>query len=181
MQGFLTITDRALAYIDASATGNPQLRAFDWALSIKNLSVSDPRTMAGSIAAGASATVFDGSRATTLDGTTAFDSSLSSLDAGTRYRFTWTAGTDPTLRTDRALTLSASNVTVAVNANSTMNLSIDAGAFTGVVAGDIVFIPGVGTGDSASVFSESNTGFWTVRMNCPDYGFAACKNGGCVN
>lgn len=165
MNGFLTITSRALAFLDASATSNPQLKAFDWALGaggIRSLSVVDPKTFAGSIAAGASATVFDGTRSTTIDGTSAFTSTLSALDAGSRYRFTWVGGTNPTLRTDRGLTLNAQNLTVVVNADLTVNLSTGGGTFGTVVAGDTVFVPHTTTGDAANVFSTSNAGFWTV-------------------
>lgn len=162
MDGFLTITNRALAFHDLTPNSQPQLKAYDWAYTAKTLSVSDPKTYAGTIAAGGSALIFDGTRATTLDGTSAFSVALSPLDAGTRYRFTWTGGTNPTLRTDRALTLSTQAVTVAVNADSTVNVTLGGGTFAGVVAGDTVFIPGLSTGDSATVFSEVNVGFWVV-------------------
>jgi hypothetical protein len=163
MDGFLTLTNRALAFYDAEATSQPQQKAFDWTFTgVKAVSVKDPKSHGGSIPIGGSATVFDGTRATTLDGTSAFSVALSVLDAGTRYRFTWTGGTNPTLRTDRGLTLNAQSVTVAVLANSTVSLTLGGGTFAGTIVGDVVFIPGLSTGDSATVFNESNTGFWTV-------------------
>ena len=138
------------------------MRNFDWALSIKSLSVTDPKSFSGSLIAGASVTVFDGTRSTTLDGTTAFDVSLSPMDAGTRYRFTFSAGTDPSLRTDRTLSLSGQAVTVTLNANASVNMTLGGGAFTGVVVGDTIFIPGPSTGDSTTVFGPANEGVWTV-------------------
>lgn len=161
MNGFLTVANKCLAYYDDAATNQPQQKAFDWGLSIKSASIADPRTFGGVLAAGSSVTVFDGTRATSVDGSTAFDSSLSSLDAGTRYRFTWTGGTNPTLRTDRSLASSGTNVAVSLNADSTVNITTD-GSFGSTAVGDTVFIPGVSTGDSAGPFSDSNTGFWTV-------------------
>jgi hypothetical protein len=159
---FLAISNRAVAYSDVEATSNPSLKNFDWALSIKNLSVTDPKSFSGSVPNGSSVTVFDGTRTTTLAGDTAFGVSLSSLDAGTRYRFTWSGGTNPTLRTDRALTLTGQTVTVTQNTDYSVNMSLGAGAFTGVVVGDSVFIPHTTTGDTANVFSTSNAGLWTV-------------------
>lgn len=165
MNGFLTITNRALAFHDSEATSQPGMKAYDWTMGgagIKSLSVADPKTYGGTIAASATETVFDGTRTTSLDGTTAFASTLSTLDAGSRYRFTWTGGTNPTLRTDRGLTLATQSATFAVNTDSTVNLTIGGGTFGTTVAGDIIFIPGVTTGDAASVFSELNVGFWSV-------------------
>lgn len=163
MDGFLTITNRALAFSDVEATSQPQLKEFDWTYTgAKALPCQDPKSHGGKIPAGGSQIVFDGSRATTLDGTTAFGVALSPLDAGTRYRFSWTGGTNPSLRTDRGLTLSGQTATVAVNADSTVNLTLGGGTFAGVIAGDTVLIPGVGTGDAANVFSEVNVGFWVV-------------------
>jgi len=55
-------------------------------------------------------------------------------------------------------------VTVVVNTNVTATFSVGTGgAFTGVVAGDIIFIPGLSTGDSAGAFNTLNEGFWVVN------------------
>jgi hypothetical protein len=163
MNSFLTITNKSVAYTDVEPTSQPLQKSFDWTLSLKNLSVLDPKSFGGTCPASSSVVVFDGTRATTLDGTTTFSVALSTLDAGVRYRFTWTSGTNPTLRTDRGLTLTGQSVTVAVNANSTVNVILGGGSFTGVVAGDIVYIPGPATGDSATTpFNAANHGFWVV-------------------
>jgi hypothetical protein len=78
---------------------------------------------------------------------------------------TATAGTAPGFRTNRALTLNTEVVTVTVNNNATVQFalsSISAGTFAAVSVGDVVWVPNTSTGDSANVFSETNSGFWTV-------------------
>lgn len=163
MQGKLTIANKCLSFMDAEASSQPLQKSFDWSLNIKAVSFSDPKTFAGSIAAGDQVVVFDGTRTTTIDGTSAFASSLSSLDAGSRYRFTWTGGTNPGLRADRGLTLSGQTVTVVLNADQTVNFQLGGGTFGATVAGDTIYIPGANTGDAAPTpFSATNTGFWTV-------------------
>lgn len=163
MQAKLTIANKFMAFMDAEATSQPQLKAFDWALSIKAATVNDPKMYAGSIPAGSSQIIFDGQRSTSIDGTTAFTSSLSTLDAGTRYRFTWTGGTSPGLRTDRGLTLSGQNLTVVLNADSTVNFQLGGGTFGTTAVGDTIYIPGAATGDGAPTpISATNTGFWVV-------------------
>ncbi len=162
MNSFLTIASKFLAYSDGTATESPQQKAFDWGLNIRNVRVSDPKTFPGSIPAGASVTIFDGTRTTSLDNTSAFTVSLSPLDSPSRYRFTWVSGTDPGLRVDRGLTLTGQTITVSLNADFTANFSIGGGTFGSTAAGDTIFIPSVSTGDAQSVFNEDNTGFWTV-------------------
>lgn len=163
MQGKLNIASKYVSFMDTEATSQPQLKAFDWSLNIKAASFADPKTYAGAIPAGSSAVIYDGTRATTIDGTTAFASSLSTLDSGSRYRFTWTGGTNPGLRTDRGLTLSGQNLTVAINADQTANFQLGGGTFGTTAVGDTIYIPGANTGDAAPTpISATNTGFWTV-------------------
>ena len=159
---FLTIAQKLIAYSDPLANDAPQQKNFDWALNIRNAGVDDPKTFQGTLAAGASLTVFDGTRSTGLDGTSAFTTTLSALDSPSRYRFTWVSGTDPVLKTSRGLTLTGQTVTVTLNADSTANFSLGGGTYAATAAGDTVFIPGVATGDAASPFNEENVGWWTV-------------------
>lgn len=162
MNGYLTILSKAVAFGDQTPNSNPQLKFYDWSKNPQALPVSNPQSFPGSLAAGMSKTIFDATEALTLDNSTAFSVTLSSLDAGSRYRFSWTGGTNPTLRTDRGLTLSGQAVTVVANANNSVNLTLGGGTFGSVVVGDIVYIPGVTTGDSAGPFNPDNEGFWTV-------------------
>jgi len=170
---FLTIASKLVAFSDSEATSQPLMKNFDWTMGLKNLTISDPKSFSGTLGAGLTTTIFDGTRATTLDNTTAWDTSLSTLDSGTRYRFTWTDGTDPTLREDRGMTLSSQPVQVIVNADSTVDMVLGNGGlgafpyiFGGggstIIAGDILFIPGEITGDAAGPFNAENTGFWVV-------------------
>src|ERR1035437_1694079 len=105
MQSFLTLISKALAFTDSQPSNDPVRRAFDWSRNVQAVSVNNPRSQAGAVTAGQSVVVFDGTRTLATDGTTAFAVTLSPLNQGSRYRFTWTGGTNPTLRTDRALTL----------------------------------------------------------------------------
>ncbi len=162
MQAKLTINSKALSFGDSSSNNNPQRRYFDWTREIRGVQIENPQSFNGTLIVGATATIFDGVRATTLDGTTAWTSTLSALDAGSRYRFTYISGTNPTLRTDRSLTLTGQTMTFTVNADQTVNVSIGAGSMAAVQIGDIVFVPDATTGDSANVLSSDNAGYWQV-------------------
>lgn len=162
MDAFLNVTMKLLAFGDKSINSNPRLRYVDWNRDASGVLVRDPKSESHSIDPGATKLIFDGTRATTIGGTTAFAVTLSPLDPS-RYRFTWTGGTGPSFRTDRALALNGVAVTVAVQANSTVIMTVAPGPdFTGVLAGDTLFIPDVSTGDSAGPFSALNGGYWQV-------------------
>ncbi len=159
----LNLLIKLTAYGDVSATQNPTQRYVDWARSLSGLQIGPAGSQSYIIPASSSLSIFSGIRATTLDGTTAFDLSLSALNPS-RYRFTFSAGTNPGLRTDRSLTLTGATVTVAVSANqsATFTKAGGAGDFTNVVVGDNLYLPGPLTGDGASPFNVLNQGFWVV-------------------
>ena len=161
MDAFLNVTLKIIAFGDKTANSNPRLRFFDLARDASGTQVQNPKSESYTLISGETKTLFSGIRATSVASNTAFTVSLSILDPS-RYRFTWVSGTDPVLRTDRALTLSGSIVTVAVLANNTITATLGTGAFTGVVAGDTVLIPSTATGDSAGPFSPLNGGYWQV-------------------
>lgn len=156
----LSIHTKALAFSDLADSNNPIRRHFDWTRNSKR-TVSNARAQQESIEAAGTKTVFDGTRSTSLDNTTAFTSAQSSLSSD-RYRFTWSGGTDPVLRTARTLTLNTKILTVVVNSNQTATFSINSGTFGAIAAGDTLYLPSVATGDSSSPIDVSNTGFWTV-------------------
>jgi hypothetical protein len=112
---------------------------------------------------GGSATLLEGERTLTIDGTTAFSLTLSPLDP-TQYFLTWTGGTAPGFRTDRGLALSGSTVSVSPQANQSVIFSVTSGpgSFFGVQVGDDVFIPGVTTGAAPGPFNPINEGAWVV-------------------
>lgn len=162
MDSTLNVSTKILAFADAEISSNPRLKNVDWYRDISGMPVADPRSEAHSIAPGASKTIFDGTFASTIDGTTAFDLTLSTLDAS-RYRIAHSAGTAPGIRTGRALALNGISVTFTVNSNATMTVSVPAGPdFTAVQVGDHVFVPHTTTGDASSPVSVLNAGYWEV-------------------
>lgn len=158
----LTITTGVLAYEDQNASSNPSKRLIDWATSVQNVPCDDPLSKKCSIDPLSQEVLFDGQRIVSIDGTTEFSLGLSLIDPS-RYRITWTGGTAPGFRTNRNLDLSGVTVTLTVNSNATVTASVTAGTpFSAVQEGDVVFIPGVDTGDSTSPFNALNVGYWTV-------------------
>ena len=107
--------------------------------------------------------VFSGVRSTTLDNTTAFTTSQNTVFANV-YRFSWTGGTNPSLRTDRNLALNGIAVTVTINNNVQATFSIPSGGntFSGSQVGDNLWVPGPTTGDALTPFNVLNQGLWTI-------------------
>lgn len=162
MNAFLNVITRLQAYGDLSISSNPRLRYVDWTRDNSGVSVQDPKSEAHAVDPGATLLIFNGIRTTTIGSNTAFSISLSPLDPS-RYRFTWSGGANPGLRSDRALVIAGIALAFVVNANNTVNVTAGSGApFGAVVGGDIVFIPGPTTGDGSSPFSVLNQGFWQV-------------------
>lgn len=156
----LNLISQALAYDDGDTdTGR---KPFWWDRSLRSITVDLPSAPEYRLAAGETQTIFSGTRTTTFAGDTQLTLALSVL-AATRYRLTWTAGTNPTFRTNRNLTLATHQITVAGNANATATwTSNTAGDFTAVQVGDFLHVPGVKTGDDAGPFSDINCGHWEV-------------------
>jgi hypothetical protein len=162
MDATLNVVTKILAFADAEISSNPRLKAVDWLRDISGVPVADPQSELYTIAPGGSRTVFDGTFASTIDGTTTFDLSLSTLESS-RYRMTHTGGTAPGIRTGRGLTLNGIAVTFTVNANGTVTITVPPGSdFTNVQVGDNLFVPHTTTGDSSSPISVLNAGYWEV-------------------
>ncbi len=158
--GILRIVKQIAGYADAAGAQAPKLRYVDWNKDIADIAVRGASAVLYEVAAGQEKTIFDGSRALSLDGTTAF--SLQLIAGYTdRYRFRWTGGTNPVFRTARALDLSGATVTVVVNANSTATMTVSGGSFASVQAADVLWVPGAEE-SVASPFNVLNQGFWTV-------------------
>jgi hypothetical protein len=162
MDANLNVTTKITAFADPTISSNPRLKFVDWTRDISGISVHDPKSEAHQIDASTSKTIFSGVRTTTLDGTTAFSVALLPIDAASRYRFTFTGGTNPSLRTGRALTPSGVQLTITANANATLDIVSASPLFGAVVAGDYVFIPHTTTGDAANIISVINAGYWQV-------------------
>jgi hypothetical protein len=160
----LTFILQALAFNDESRTSNPQKTPINWRTSMANLPFENAGTVPFTLAPGGSAIAIDGTRALTVDDTTAFSLAVSPLSP-TRYRLTHTGGTAAGFRTDRGLTLNNVALTLTVNSNLTMTVVAGTGTpFTGVQVGDTVYVPGVSTGDAAGPFNSLNEGVWLVLV-----------------
>lgn len=163
----LNLITHILAYDDTEAgtTNNPRRRIADWSRLFSNLSISKPKSNVFSVEPGQTLDLFSGVRATSIDGTTAFDVSL--LPTGSSvYRFTRSAGTNPNFRTPRTLGADAtSQITVTINNNATAQFMASGGTlvnFSPVQVGDILRIAGITTGDAAGPFAALNEGYWVV-------------------
>jgi len=163
-QANLNVGSNAFAYSDTQKSSNPIRQNFNWQRSWTSLPVTNPQSQDFTIAPGATQVLFNGIDSITSDGTTAWTVTLNPLSNTVQsiYRFTWSGGTNPTLRTNRNLTLTGQAITIAKNLDSSVNLSTGGGTFGSVVAGDTVFLPGPTTGDSSTVFNALNQGYWTV-------------------
>lgn len=158
----LNFITSVVAYNDTSINSNPIRCPINWARTITGRQVFVPATNIYWVPPLSSTVIFDGSRTTSIDGTSAFSLTINNQDP-TRYRITNTGGTAPGFRTARALTLSTVPLTLVILSNLSMTVTAGSGTpFSSVVVGDEVFIPGVATGDSASPFNNLNVGIWTV-------------------
>jgi hypothetical protein len=159
MTAFLRKALQLVVAGDAPATSNPRQRFIDWAQDLSGIEVKNPLMLSPDLAPGETFTFFDGTRALTLDGTTAL---ALQLVAGTAdlYRFRHTGGTNPTFRTDRAVDFSGDTIAVTVNSNSTATFTSD-GTFTGAQEGDTVWIPDVAE-VGTQPFNVGNQGFWRI-------------------
>jgi hypothetical protein len=156
----LVVTSKIVGHSDSSQNNDPRRKHFDW-LRERKLTVSNPKSNEEVIPAGASFSFFNGTVTTAIDGTTAFTITKSLLGGG-RYRFTRVAGTAPALRTDRGLTLTGQNITVADNGDGSATFTLGGGTWGTTVAGDTLWLPGPQTGDAATPLSVLNQGAWVV-------------------
>lgn len=164
MDATLNLYTKLLAFGDRTVNSNPRLRSVDWERDASGISVSDPDSRGHKVQAGDSKLVFDGSRSTTIDGSTQFSIGLLTGFTST-YRVSHTGGTSPGFRTGRGLTFNTCVLTFLVNTNNIVTLSVpalSADDFASVQVGDSIFIPHTTTGDSANVISTLNAGYWTV-------------------
>lgn len=162
----MNLVSQVVAYGDQPPTSQPSLRHVDWIRSIQGLEIKNPRSESVTIDPSSTLTVFDGSRTLGVNGSTDFLLEAASVPGeDSRYRLTWQgAGTSPAFRTDRAIDCTGATVAWDVDGQTaTAELtSSQAGEFTAVVVGDVVFVPGQSTGDDPSPFDPANEGEWRV-------------------
>jgi hypothetical protein len=166
----LSIVSRILAYEDSVTTNNPQQRPFDWTRQLQGIPIDNPACDPYKIPSLQQVEVFDGTRTLGHSGTTQYNITVSPL-ASNRYRIKWTGtGTAPAFRTARSVTFviagptpPPSTITFTPQTNQSVAVTASAGSVFGDVEdGDVVFIPGLSTGDSASIFDTLNEGYWSV-------------------
>jgi hypothetical protein len=124
--------------------------------------VENPQNTSITLQPNETRTIFDGSRTLTVDATTVLSLAYSVL-GNHKYRLSYVSGTLPGFRTNRGVVISAVSMAMVINSNSTATLTAGvAGTFSGVVATDTLFIPGVTTGDASIGFNSLNEGYWYV-------------------
>lgn len=162
VSGTLNVVSQAVAYGDGKLTSNPSRVFWNWTRRVLGLAVGNPQSFPMGIDAGASTSIFNGSRTLATDATTVFSIARNPVNTGL-YRLTSIGGTSPAFRTARAVATAGVTLSFSDNLDGSATLAADSGIFGAVQAGDMLFVPGVTTGDAALVtFSPNNEGFWTV-------------------
>lgn len=156
----LNLMASVLAYddnISCTVNSNPYKRVPDWSTQIYGLIVKNPQALKYSVIPNSSITLFDGTRATSINNTTTFSLTWQS---GSTYRLQYTSGTLPVFRVARILATDATTAfTVSINNNSIVNLTFSSGTppdFTNVQIGDTLYI------SPTSPFNALNEGYFQI-------------------
>lgn len=155
MKAIFSLITKVVAYGDVSLSSNPKLRYVDWSRETLGVAVQNPKAEALILQPGDEKIIFDGTRTTTVNGSTQFNVSM--VDASTgRYRIAWSGGNHPGFRTPRAMTVTANQLTLTPLANNSLVVQAASGSpFSNVQSGDHVHL-------DASEFNQVNAGFWAV-------------------
>ncbi len=156
MSQSLTMFINLFAYSDGTKTNNPQLRDFDYARRINDITTSKTRSQQHIISVGEQETVLSMSRSLT-DGA----AWTVSNPEGVTARFTW-SGTNPVLRTERTggTLNTGGTIDVARLANSkVVRLTFSASLATSIQPGDEIYL-GYGSG-----LNILNVGIYTVASS----------------
>lgn len=160
----MNISSNHIIFGEDTVTSQPALRYVDWTRNFNGIQVDQASSRQYELQPLESLVLFSGARTLSIDGTTEFELSLSTVNTSS-YRMERTAGTTPGFRTTRSVLVGGEEITVTVNNNATAEFALDAASvptFAAVQPGDVLFIPDTTTGDAASPFSVLNVGFWTV-------------------
>ena len=163
----LSFTNRLLAYDDQGSTNNPAQRSFDWSRQMQGIPVDNASCMPFRIPPLQQVQIFDGTRTIAADDTTQYSLAVLNV-APNRYRLKCTGvGTAPCFRAARSVNFLTGTPPYTINVASQLNQAVvvtaSAGAIFGsVVAGDVVYISGLSTGDSVGPFDPLNEGIWSV-------------------
>lgn len=148
----------SVAYKDIKPSNNPSIRVFDLAFKLLGVPIDRPRSDDFSIGPGETRVVFNGTRTTAIDGTTAFTITRPDPSLNT-YRLTNSAGTAPVFRTNRLPAVDNTSIfTVSINGplstyTNTGGTPIDT---SNVVVGDILNI------ENGAGFSQTNSGSFVI-------------------
>lgn len=148
-----------LAFSDLNPTNNPSIRNVDLAYNLLGQVVSRPKAEEFVIPPGFTQSIFNGTRTTAIDGTTAFDVSQPYPASPNIYRFTASAGTAPNFRTNRAIGLDNTSTVAVTISGSVVTYSFTGGTLpnlASVLVGDILRIT-LGAG-----FNAANSGSFKV-------------------
>lgn len=148
----------AVAYKDVKPSNNPSIRVFDLAYKQLGVSIDHPDADDLSIAPGETRIVFNGTRTTSIDGTTAF--TITRPDPSTNtYRFSHSGGTAPAFRTDRLPGVDNTS-TFTVSINGPLATYTNTGgtplSTASVQVGDLLKI------ENGSGFSQANSGRFVI-------------------
>lgn len=154
MNAIFSLITKVVAYGDASVSSNPKLRYVDWSRETLGIPVQNPKSESLILQPGDEKIIFDGTRTTTVDGSTQFNVTM--IDALTgRYRIAWSGGNHPGFRTVRSMTITGA-LTLTALANNSLFIEASSGSpFSNVQSGDNIYL-------DAAEFNPINGGFWSV-------------------
>ena len=169
-----------LAYTDQKPGNNPMIRNFDLKYQIDGIAGDTPLSQDLTIPPQSAMTVFSGVRTVAIDGTTQFTVSRPYPSLNT-FRFNWVGGTNPALRTNRAIGVSNSTQ-VAVLTNgpvATYSFGTFATATDSTDTPNIVFTAiSIGTiGNSISLVFNGVKATATDTIDSPNIVFTANNAG----
>lgn len=164
MSNILEVHSTIVSYADENVSNNPRLRTADWSKHQTAITAGRPLISEYLIEPSQSVVAFDGTRTLAIDGTTEVDITL--VDSSkSLYRLEWVGGTLPEFRPTDSPSLAGETLEFTINNGATAKLQVTSSPafqFLGVGTGWQVFIPGLSTNDPATVFNETNTGYWVI-------------------
>lgn len=138
----LNLQVNALSFSDNNVSNNPLIRHFDLTYKLFSLSCKSPDQNTYTLAPGESKLIYDGTRTTSIDNTTAFDL-IKPYPSKNIYRFLWNgSGTQPVFRTDRAIGITTSTQFQVTTNGPLATFTVTSGPFstTNIVVGDTMLV-----------------------------------------
>lgn len=160
----LNLQINTIAYKDNKPSNNPAIRIFDYSFKLLGMTADRAESKDYSIAPGETRTIFNGSRTTAIDGTSAFDVSQPDPSLNT-YRIENSGGTAPAFRTDRV---------PAIDTSSTFDVIVNGPLATYQnTGGTAMDTSNVQVGDqfkleNGSGFNPANCGRFTILAKTAD-------------